>query len=62
MNSWSAFVNKVETDEYFYLYLNTILAIVIPKIVFKSLTEKKEFENILLAHFSLQAELNSLKQ
>lgn len=62
MHSWSAFYKKVETEKYFYLYLNTILALVIPKMVFKSLKEKEEFENLLLAHFPLHAELNSLKQ
>jgi YcxB-like protein len=61
-HSWPAFVKKAETNDYFYLYLNSQLALVIPKRIFTSPKEKIEFESLLLAHFPLQAELNNLEK
>ena len=59
---WSAIVRKAETTEYFYLYRNSILGIVIPKTSFKSFAEIEEFRKLLLTHLSLQAEFDSLNK
>jgi YcxB-like protein len=56
--SWSAIVKKAETPRYFYLYVNSVMAMVIPKTSFTSMAEQKEFEKLLLIHLPLQAELN----
>ncbi len=60
--SWNAFQKKVFTNNCYYLYTNTRQALVIPQSAFQTPEEKKDFDKILLAHFPLHAELNSLKQ
>jgi len=62
MHLWRAFSKKVETDEYFYLYLNSQSGLVIPKRIFQTQTEKENFTKILLAHFPLEAELSDIEK
>ncbi len=57
---WSAFIRKVETENYLYLYLNSILGVIIPKKSFESQKQKEDFDNLLLMYFPLQADLNSI--
>jgi hypothetical protein len=54
---WSAFVNKIETDTYYFLFENSLQAIVIPKRAFKNNDEKMAFDKILSRNLSLEAEL-----
>jgi YcxB-like protein len=44
---WPAIVKKEETSEYYYLYLSTQQALLIPKRAVKSETEKKQLEQLL---------------
>lgn len=56
---WSAIVKKVETTSYFYLYLNTQQAIIIPKSVLNS-EELGQLKTILSENLSVKAEFNSI--
>jgi len=57
---WTAFIKKVETNEYFYLYSNGMQGIIIPK---RYLTQEEitEIKLLLSRHLSLGAEFD-LKQ
>ena len=56
-SSWRAFIKKVETREYFYLYSNGIQGLIIPK---RHLTQEEitEIKLLLSKNLSLQAEFN----
>ena len=54
---WKAIIKKTETDAYYFLFINAIQAIIIPKRVFGTNDEKTEFEKILLRNLSLEAEI-----
>lgn len=54
---WSAVLKRAEAYNCYYLYINSRLALVIPKRVFGSTQEKQEFEKLLLRHLSLSADL-----
>ncbi|MGZ5286965.1 MAG: YcxB family protein [Flavisolibacter sp.] len=56
---WQAIVKKQETVAYYYLYISTILVITIPKRVFASDLEKKEFDLYLSRNISLEAEFEN---
>jgi YcxB-like protein len=58
--SWNAFKKKMQINNCYYLYTNVGQAIVIPLRAIASPNEKEEFEEILLAYFPLQVELDSL--
>ncbi len=53
---WKAIIRKQETREHYYLYINAMLVITIPKRVFSSEAEKKEFDLYLSRNISLEAE------
>ncbi len=55
--TWIAFVNKIETKNYYYLFQNSIQAIIIPKRVFNNPEDKHLFEKILIRNLSLDAEV-----
>lgn len=57
---WPAFLRKQETKECYYLFLNTAQAFIIPKRVFKNVTEHDEFKSILSRNLSLGAQLPSI--
>jgi hypothetical protein len=57
---WAAFIKKVETDNYFYLFLHSTNALIIPKRVFRSSVEKDTFTQLLSTHISFDAELGHL--
>ncbi len=57
--SWAAFIKKSETEEHYFLFLNSIYAIIIPKRVFNNKEEHAEFNKILTKNLSLQAEVNN---
>lgn len=58
---WSTFVKKEEAENYYYLFLDSIRAITIPKRVFISKEERKDFELYLSKFFPVTAEFESLK-
>ena len=55
--SWKAIIKKTETDSYYFLFINAIQAIIIPKRVFGNNNEKAEFQKLLLRNLSLEAEI-----
>ena len=55
--TWKAIIKKTETAEYYFLFINAIQAIIIPKRVFGNNNEKAEFQKILLKNLSLDAEI-----
>lgn len=55
--TWEAIVRKSETPGYYFLFLNAIHAIIVPKRAFSSATEKNEFEQLLTKNLSLEAEM-----
>ena len=55
--TWKAIIKKTETDAYYFLFINTIQAIIIPKRVFGNNDEKAEFQKLLLRNLSLEAEI-----
>ena len=55
--TWKAIIKKTETDAYYFLFINTIQAIIIPKRVFANNDEKAEFQKLLLRNLSLEAEI-----
>lgn len=57
---WAAFIKKVETDHYFYLFLHSTNALIIPKRIFRSQLEKDRFTLLLSTHISFDAELGHL--
>lgn len=57
---WTAFTRKEENDLYYFLFVNTLQAIIIPKRVFKQPEEKARFEKLLSQHLTLDAEISHL--
>jgi hypothetical protein len=57
--NWRGIIKKVETKEYFYLYLNTVQAIIIPKSCLNS-DQTDKLRMVLSEHLSLKAEFNQL--
>ncbi|MEJ7610452.1 MAG: YcxB family protein [Ferruginibacter sp.] len=55
--SWKAIVRKTETSSYYFLFLNAIHAIIIPKKVFGSMEALSEFNKLLSKNLSLEAEI-----
>lgn len=57
---WAAFIKKAETDNYFYLFLHSTNALIIPKRIFRSQVENDTFTQLLSTHISFDAELGHL--
>lgn len=57
--SWSAFVKKEETKEYYYLFINGMMAITIPKRILKK-EEIDQLDLYLSKYISLSAEFNAM--
>ena len=53
---WPAFIKKYETSSAYYLVMSSNIGLIIPKRVFKSITEKESFEKMLAQNLSLQAD------
>jgi c-di-AMP phosphodiesterase-like protein len=58
--NWNAFIKKLENDDYYFLFLTKIDALIIPKKVFRSTAEKDSFDHLLTAYLSFDAELAHL--
>ncbi len=54
---WKSIVNKVETDTHYFLYTNSVQAIIIPKNAFINNTDKIAFDKILSTTLSLDAQI-----
>jgi c-di-AMP phosphodiesterase-like protein len=54
---WTAFSKKYERTDVYYLYMSSSLALIIPKRVFRSASEKEDFEKLLAQHLPLHADL-----
>jgi hypothetical protein len=54
---WDAVIKKTETPNYYFLFLNAMQAIIIPKRAFKNTDEQHAFDKILSRNLSLDAEL-----
>lgn len=57
---WKAIVKKEENDCYYFLYTNSIQALIIPKNVLKTIEDVKQFEQLLNMHISFNAEVGHL--
>lgn len=57
---WQHIVKKEETDEYYYLFISTIQALVIPKRALQSETEKTALETLFAQNISFNAEVGHL--
>ena len=57
---WNAFVKKQESKEYYFLFISSIQALIVPKRVFNNATERIQFEKILTQHLSFDAEIGYL--
>lgn len=54
---WSAFIRKEETEEYYFLFISSVQALIFPKRIFKTMEERKQFEKTLSLHLSFDAEV-----
>ncbi len=59
-STWKAFIKKQETKDYYYLFRNSAEALIIPKRVFKSQTDKAAFEKLMASQLSIDAEIGEL--
>lgn len=57
---WKAFTKKLESQEYYFLFLNNIQALIIPKRVFTDPGQQARFDKLLSQHLSLDAEVGHL--
>jgi hypothetical protein len=55
--NWKGFTKKTEIKEYYYLFKNSMQAIIIPKRAFTNNEEKLAFDKILSRNLSLDAEI-----
>ena len=54
---WLAIIRKNETTDFYFLFLNAMQAIIIPKRAFKNKEENTAFDKILSRNLSFEAEL-----
>ena len=57
---WKAFVKKQENADYYFLFTNSIQAIIFPKRIFKTAEEKSQFQKLLSQYLSFEAEVGYL--
>lgn len=55
--TWKAIIRKTETPAYYFLFVNAIQAIIIPKRIFDNKEEQAEFDKMLSRNISLEAEI-----
>lgn len=56
--SWNAIIRKVEVDHYYYLYISSLQALVVPKRIL-SLAEMQDLEYLMAKKLSIGAELTN---
>ena len=57
---WKAFVKKQENADYYFLFTNSIQALIFPKRIFKTAEDKARFQQLLSQHLSFDAEVGHL--
>ena len=57
---WTAIIKKLESQNYYFLFHNSIQAIIVPKRVFISQDEKLQFEKLLSQHLTFDADVSHL--
>ena len=57
---WNAIIKKTETDTHYFLFENSLQAIIIPKRACKSEEEKLALRKVLSRNLSLDAEFNQI--
>ena len=57
---WNAFIKKQESREYYFLFVNSMQALIIPKRVFANADERIQFEKLLSQYLSFDAEIGHL--
>ena len=58
--SWKAIIKKTETDTHYFLFENSLQAIIIPKSACKSEEEKLALSKVLSRNLTLDAEFNQM--
>lgn len=58
--AWKAFTKKMENPQYYFLFINNIQAIIIPKKIFTDPAVQSRFDKMLAQHLSLDAEVGHL--
>lgn len=58
---WKAIIKKTETDSHYFLFENSLQAIIIPKSACKSEEEKLALSKVLSRNLSLDAEFNQIQ-
>ena len=58
--AWNAIIKKTETDTHYFLFENSLQAIIIPKRACKSEEEKLALKKVLSRNLSLDAEFNQI--
>lgn len=58
--NWTSIVKKEETTAYYFLYLNSAQAIIIPKRILKSETEKVQLQKLFSQYISFHAAVGHL--
>lgn len=57
---WKAVIRKLESQNYYFLFVNALQAIIIPKRVFGSPDQRQQFDRLLSQHLSFEAEVEHL--
>jgi hypothetical protein len=57
---WAAIIKKLESQNYYFLFHNSIQAIIIPKRAFTSPADKLQFEKLLAQYLSFDADVSHL--
>ena len=57
---WKAFTKKLESQNYYFIFHNSIQALIIPKRVFNTTDQKLQFEKLLGQYISLEADVAHL--
>lgn len=57
---WNAFIKKQESREYYFLFVSSMQALIIPKRIFNNADERIQFEKLLSQCLSFDAEIGHL--
>lgn len=57
---WKAFIRKQENEQYYFLFINSLQALIVPKRIFLTTESKLQFEKFLKQYLSFEAELGHL--
>jgi hypothetical protein len=57
---WKAFIKLQENEKYFFLFISSVEALIVPKRAFIHVQESQSFEKLLRQHLSFDAEIGHL--